>query len=109
VLDSQTAARFARGLFATLCIMNIDALLPELREAHILASQFEGGYSERFFGAQEFAHALGNAIAELEQGNLSVLSDLQLWFFPTSDWDDFVKSDGIELGQRISDMLSELA
>lgn len=92
-----------------LCIMNTDALLTELREAHALASQFEGGYSERFFGAQEFTKALGNAVTELENGNLSVLSDLQLWFLPTSDWDDFVKSDGIELGQRISDMLSELA
>jgi hypothetical protein len=88
--------------------MNTDALVSELKKAHALASQFEGGYSERFFGAQEFAQALNKAIDDLKNGNTSVLGDLQLWFLPTSDWDDFVKNEGVELGQRISDMLAEL-
>ena len=88
--------------------MNTDALVSELKTAHALASQFEGGYSERFFGAQEFAQALNKAIDELKNGNTSVLGDLRLWFLPTSDWDDFVKNEGVELGQRISDMLAEL-
>jgi hypothetical protein len=82
-----------------------DPLLIELRKAHELASQFSGGYSERFHSAEEFAHALGMAILELEAGNRAVLEQLDLWFLPTSDWDDLVRFDGLELGQRISDML----
>jgi hypothetical protein len=85
--------------------MKSDPLIVELKKAHELASQFTGGYSERFMSAEEFAHALIQAIAELEAGNTAVLKKLDLWFLPTSDWDDFVKMEGIELGERISDML----
>ncbi|MDR1274896.1 MAG: hypothetical protein LBL72_00665 [Candidatus Accumulibacter sp.] len=85
--------------------MNIDPLIAELKKAHALASQFTGGYSARFMSAEEFAHALAQTIAELEAGNTAALKKLNLWFLPTSDWDDFVKLEGMELGQRISDML----
>lgn len=49
------------------------------------------------FGAQAFAHALDEAIKELKNGNISVLGDLSLWFLPTSDWDDLVKNEAVEL------------
>lgn len=80
-------------------------MITELKKAHELASQFTGGYSERFIGAENFAKALGHAIKDLEDGNTATLEQLDLWFLPTSDWDDFVKFEGIELGQKISDML----
>jgi hypothetical protein len=85
--------------------MEADPLIVELKKAHELASEFTGGHSERFMSAEEFAQALGQAISELERGNTAVLEKLSLWFLPTSDWDDFIKVDGIELGQKISDML----
>ncbi|MFZ6774024.1 hypothetical protein ACO0LB_15040 [Undibacterium sp. SXout7W] len=85
----------------------MNELLAELKKAHELASQFSGGYSERFFGAEEFAKALDIAVSELENGNNVVVEDLYLWFLPTSDWDDFIKLEGLELGQRVSDLLAE--
>lgn len=85
----------------------MNELLAELKKAHVLASEFAGGYSERFFGAEEFADALGKAISELERGNKAVIDDLYLWFLPTSDWDDFIKMEGLELGQRVSDLLAK--
>ena len=85
----------------------MNELIAVLKKAHELASQFEGGYSVRFFGAEEFAKALGIAVNEFENGNDSVLDDLQLWFLPTSEWDDFIKLEGLELGQRISALLAE--
>lgn len=84
----------------------MNELLAELKKAHELASQFTGGYSERFFGAEEFANALGITISEFENGNNAVVDDLYLWFLPTSDWDDFIKMEGLELGQRVSDLLA---
>ncbi|MEK6787887.1 MAG: hypothetical protein AABY68_02925 [Pseudomonadota bacterium] len=85
--------------------MNSDTLIDELKKAHELASQFAGGYSERFMSAEAFSDALGQAIINLEAGDTTVLLQLDLWFLPTSDWDNFIKVEGIELGQRISDML----
>ena len=83
----------------------MNELLIELKKAQALASKFQGGYSERFMGAEEFAKVLEGAIKELESGNSGVLSNLYLWFAPTSDWDDFIKSEGMELGQKVFDLL----
>lgn len=83
----------------------MDELLAQLKIAQALASQFTGGYSERFMSAEEFADALGKAISELESGNTAVTDELSLWFLPTGDWDDFVKLEGLEMGQRVSDLL----
>lgn len=66
-----------------------------------------GAYSERFFGADAFAKALGSAVSEFENGNKVVVEDLYLWFLPTSDWDDFVELQGFALGQRVSELLVE--
>lgn len=85
----------------------MNELLTELKKAHALASEFTGGYSELFFSAEEFADALGKAISELERGNKAVVDDLYLWFLPTSDWDDFIKMEGLELGQRVSELLAK--
>lgn len=87
--------------------MKNDALIIHLRKARELACQYVGGYSAHFDSAEEFAYELGQAVEELEAGNEAVLEKLHLWFSPTSDWDDLVRMDGIELGQRVFDMLSE--
>lgn len=46
-------------------------------------------------------------IHELERGNEEIVDDLFLWFLPTSDWDDFIKMEGLELGQRVSVLLAK--
>ena len=82
-------------------------LIAKLKTAHELVSQFTGGYSEGFFSAEEFSAALGKAIQELESGNEEILRDIQLWFLPTSDWDDFVGQEGIPLGEEVSRLLDQ--
>lgn len=47
------------------------------------------------------------AVNEFENDNEAIVEDLYLWFLPTGDWDDFVKLEGLELGQRVSDLLAE--
>jgi hypothetical protein len=46
-----------------------------------------------FLSAEAFSVTLGNAIDQLEAGNEAVLVDLSLWFLPSSDWDDLIKTD----------------
>ena len=82
-------------------------LIAKLRAAHALVSQFTGGYSEGFVDAEEFSATLGKAIQELESGNKAVLSDIELWFLPTSDWDDFVGKEGLELGEEICQIITQ--
>jgi hypothetical protein len=41
----------------------------------------------------------------LEQGDETALDDVFLWFLPTSDWDDLVGEDGMELGNEIVETL----
>ena len=31
-----------------------------------------------------------------------LLKELSLWFLPTSDWDDLIKLEGLEMGQRVA-------
>lgn len=81
--------------------------MAKLKAAHALVSRFTGGYSEGFFSAEEFSAALGKAIRELELGNEEVLRDIQLWFLPTSDWDDFVGQEGVQLGEDVSRIIDQ--
>jgi len=79
----------------------MEELLIILNEAEHLASQFTGGYSHRFLSAEDFHSALRNSIIELKKGNRDILKDIWLWFAPTCDWDDFIGTEGLELGNRI--------
>ncbi len=81
--------------------MNKIALIEDLKDAYQLAAQYEGGYSSEFFDAKEFAVALKEAIILFESGNDTSVKNLWLWFAPTSAWDSFVGSEGMELGNSI--------
>jgi hypothetical protein len=82
-------------------------LIAKLKMAHELVGQFAGGYSDGFSSAEEFSAALAKAIHELESGNEGVLGDIQLWFLPTSDWDDFAGQEGIQLGEEVSRIIDQ--
>lgn len=79
-----------------------------LDSAEKLASEFSGGYSGQFLSAEEFHLALTDSISRLKQGDRTQLDELNLWFLPTSCWDDFVGRDGQELANEISDILIKL-
>ena len=80
-------------------------LLDLLDSAVQLAGEFSGGYSNRFFSAEEFHAALQQAVADLKQGNYSVIDDLWIYFAPTCSWDDFVGKEGMNLGNEIFEMI----
>ena len=82
-------------------------LIAKLKTAHALVSQFTGGYSDGFSSAEEFSVALGKAIQALESGNREVLRDVRIWFLPTSDWDDFVGQEGVQLGEDVSRIIDQ--
>ncbi|MBI5944307.1 MAG: hypothetical protein HY864_08055 [Chloroflexi bacterium] len=88
--------------------MNKIALVEELKDAYQLAAQYEGGYSSGFFDAKEFAAALKEAIILFENGDDDTsVKNLWLWFAPTTAWDTFVGSEGIELGNSIFEKLEQ--
>lgn len=80
-------------------------LIELLDKAQHLAGQFSGGYSGQFLSAEEFHLELVDSIAKLKSGDNAQLEKLNIWFLPTSCWDDFVGSDGQDLANQISDIL----
>jgi len=87
---------------------DIKLLMGLLTEAESLAGQFSGGYSGEFFSAEEFHTALVESISKLKSGDYSQLETLNLWFLPTSCWDDFVGSVGQDLANQISGLLVKM-
>jgi len=83
-------------------------LLELLDKAEKLASEFTGGYSGEFLSAEEFHLALKDSINRLKQGDKTQLEELNLWFYPTSCWDDFIGRDGQDLANQISEILIKL-
>jgi len=76
-----------------------------LDQAERLASEFHGGYSGEFLSAEEFYQALSDSISKLKQGDQTQLDKLQVWFLPTSCWDDFSGEAGQNLANEITELL----
>ena len=85
-----------------------NSLINLLDKAEKLASEFHGGYSGQFLSAEEFHHALLDSITKFKQGDEKQLEKLQIWFLPTSCWDDFIGKEGEDLANEISVLLSIL-
>jgi len=79
-----------------------------LDDAEKLANQFTGGYSNQFRSAEEFHLALADSIAKLKSDDNEQIDRLWLWFAPTCTWDDFIGLEGVNLGQEIIEILSDL-
>jgi hypothetical protein len=84
---------------------DIKKLIDLLDQAEHLAGQFSGGLSGQFNSAEEFHLALSDSITKLKNGDNSQLDKLNIWFLPTSCWDDFVGTEGQELANQKSDLL----
>jgi len=90
----------------------IEELLKLLDEAHNLASQYTGGYSSGYHGeilfAEDFHPILKDSIKNLKQGNLEEIKKLHFFFFPGNAWDAFTGREGMDLGNNIFKILSNL-
>jgi len=82
-------------------IEEINKLIIDLGKAKELLLEYDGGYSGDFHSAEEFRNALSEKTEMLENGNFDALKDLWVWFAPTSAWDDFVGTAGLQLGNEI--------
>ena len=80
-------------------------LILKLNQAVELASCYSGGYSDSFDDAQEFYKALKLSTEKLSKGDNSVIKDIHLWFMPTSDWDDLIGREGINLANEILELI----
>ena len=81
-------------------------MLDELREAEKLLKGRTGGYSGKYLSAEEFREALKDEIDSIEFGNKYDLIQIYLWFAPTTQWDDFAGSEGLDLGNGIFERVS---
>lgn len=79
-----------------------------LERAEQMASQYSGGYSGSILSAEQFHSMLKQSIARLKAGEKSELHNLWLWFAPTCAWDDFIGSEGMNLGNDIFALLDKL-
>jgi len=70
--------------------MDRKSLINDLHKALEILSEYSGGYSGEYASAEEFYCDLRNRVQKLEHGDDSVLAELQTWFTPTCQWDDFV-------------------
>ena len=91
--------------------MDIDEIRLGLIEALKQAGEYLLNYSgpsvaafTDFTDKDEFANAIVEAIARLEQKDDSQLKDLQAWFLPSGDWDDLAQNE--EIGNRASGLIN---
>ena len=91
--------------------MNIDEIRIDLIEALKQAGEYILKYQgpsaaafSDFSNKDEFADAIAEAIAHLEQKDDSQLKDLQVWFLPSGDWDDLARD--FKIGNRVSGLIN---
>ena len=87
---------------------SIPELLKLLNNARELLSCYTGGISRNFNSAEDFLTCLTSSIERIENGNYEDLPQLYYWFAPTCDWDDIVGMEGMEIGNRVSELLSKI-
>lgn len=84
----------------------MEHLINELKIAEKILSDYSGGYSGKYSSAEEFHSDLVNRIEKLENGDITVIDELWIWFAPTCQWDDFVGN--LELGESIFQKLNDI-
>jgi len=86
----------------------IAALILLLNEAKQLAARYTGGVWYHFDSAEDFHRTLKEIITHLRNGDVSDLDNLQLYFAPTGVWDQFIRSDGEDMANKIYELLKTL-
>jgi hypothetical protein len=88
--------------------MSHESLIQNLEKACVIAAKYEGGYSGEFLDAKDFAKALSVAVTKFKGGDQTVLNELWGYFAPTTEWDDLVGEEGIDLGNSIFEVLNQM-
>ena len=83
-------------------------LIKLLDEAELILSNYSGGYSGSYIDARKFLKDLKSSIKSYKSGDNSELSNFHLWFAPTCHWDDFVGSEGLQIGNEIFRLVGKL-
>ena len=91
---------------------DLNSLISDLDNAEKLLSEFSGGYSNKFFFAEDFYEAFSKELkkikADLNNKKYPDLSVMSRWFLPTCDWDDLTGLDGMKLADKISSKLEKM-
>jgi len=82
---------------------NLFELFNDLDKAEKILSELSGGYSGRFKDSEEFYKEFVEELNDLKYQNVPDFERICIWFAPTSAWDDFVGTNGMELANRIYD------
>lgn len=82
--------------------MDRKSLINDLHKALEILSEYSGEYAS----AEKFYCDLRDRVQKLEHGDDSVIAELQTWFTPTCQWDDFVGN--ISLGEHIFQKINGL-
>ncbi len=78
-------------------------LFSDLDKAEKILSELNGGYSGNYTDAEEFHKEFVEELNDLKYQNVPDFERICIWFAPTSAWDDFVGTNGMELANRIYD------
>ncbi len=78
-------------------------LFNDLDQAEKILSGLKGGHSGNFLDVVEFHKVFVEELNDLKTQNVPDFEQICIWFAPTSAWDDFVGTKGIELANRIYD------
>lgn len=73
-----------------------------------MISQYSGGYSDHFLSAEEFHNGVKKEIERLRNKDFDSVEKLYIWFAPSHDWDDFTNLEGLDLGNQIFAILSDI-
>lgn len=76
-------------------------LLDDLHLAVEMIEKKSGCVSDVFSSSKEFSDEISNVIEGIESWNKTDLTKIWLWFAPTCAWDDFMGTEGSELGNKI--------
>jgi len=82
-------------------------LIADLKKACEIASHYSGRHSDEFLDAKEFHQALEASVVAFEKGDDNQAKELWVWFAPTTVWDDFIGTEGNDLGNSIFSQLQE--
>ncbi len=80
---------------------NLFELFNDLDKAEKILSVLSGEYSENFTDLEEFYKEFVEELNDLKYQNVPDFERICIWFGPSSAWDEFVGTNGMELANLI--------
>lgn len=82
-------------------------LIEILTEAQVLLSEYSGGYSGKFYSAEEFYKAFSEELKKVQNSDFPNYDQFYFWFLPTCAFDDFTGMDGIKIANEAYFLLNK--